>query len=126
MNKQYCIFKLIKKKVLNAILVSPLLDLVNLTNFADDNFILEFNSKIIDLIVNMEENLEIITKWLKDSGLKVNENKIEICFFHRNDAQKINLILQDQTIRSKSTMNVLGVIFDSKLNWNAKASKMQL
>ena len=107
-------------------MVSPLLDLVNLTNFADDNFILEFNSKIIDLIVNMEENLEIITKWLKDSGLKVNENKIEICFFHRNDAQKINLILQGQTIRSKSTMNVLGVIFDSKLNWNAKASKMQL
>ena len=108
--------------ILYAIFVSPLFDLVNLTNFADDNFILEFNSKINDLIINMEAKLEMITKWLKDSGLKVNENKTEICLFHRNDPQKITIVLQGQTIVSKSSMNVLGVIFDSKLNWNAQVS----
>ena len=103
--------------ILYAIFVSPLFDLANLTNFADDNFILEFNSKINELIPNMERKLEMITKWLKDSGLKVNETKTEICLFHRNDTQTITLTLQDAVIKSKKSMNVLGVTFDSKLNW---------
>ena len=45
--------------ILYAIFVSPLFDLANLTNFADDNFILEFNSKINELIPNMERKLEM-------------------------------------------------------------------
>ena len=36
-----------------------------------------------ELITNMEKSLEAITKWLKKSGLKVNDNKTEICLFHR-------------------------------------------
>ena len=79
---------------LNAIFVSPLFDLVNLTNFADDNFILEFDSKINNLIVNMEKKLEMITKWLKDSGLKVNENKTEICVFTEMIPRKLTLFFK--------------------------------
>ena len=108
--------------ILYAIFVSPLFDLANLTNFADDNFILEFNSNINDLIPNMERKLEMITKWLKDSGLKVNENKTEICLFHRNDTQIVSLSLQGQVIKSKKSMNVLGVTFDSKLNWSIQTA----
>ena len=108
--------------ILYAIFVSPLFDLANLTNFADDNFILEFNSNINDLIPNMERKLEMITKWLKDSGLKVNENKTEVCLFHRNDTQIITLSLQGQLIKSKKTMNVLGITFDSKLNWGIQTA----
>jgi hypothetical protein len=108
--------------ILYAIFVSPLFDLANLTNFADDNFILEFNSKINELIPNMERKLEMITKWLKDSGLKVNETKTEICLFHRNDTQTITLTLQDAVIKSKKSMNVLGVTFDSKLNWSIQTA----
>ena len=84
--------------ILYAIFVSPLFDLANLTNFADDNFILEFNSKINDLITNMEQKLEMITKWLKDSSLKVNENKTELCLFYRKD---------NPQLRSVSTMLLL-------------------
>ena len=108
--------------ILYAIFVSPLFDLANLTNFADDNFILEFNSNVNDLILNMEQKLEMITKWLKDSGLKVNEKKTEICLFHRNDTQIITLTLQGQQITSKKFMNVLGVTFDSKLNWSIQTA----
>ena len=109
--------------ILYAIFVSPLFDLANLTNFADDNFILEFNAKINELIPNMEQKLEMITKWLKDSGLKVNENKTELCLFHRNDTQLISLSLQGQVINSKKSINILGVTFDSKLNWNIQTAK---
>ena len=31
----------------------------------------------------LEVKLKKIVKWLKDSGLKVNENKTEVCVFHR-------------------------------------------
>ena len=108
--------------ILYAIYVSPLFDLTSLTNFADDNFIIEFNSKVNILIIDMEKKLEMITKWLKESGLKVNENKTELCLFHRNDTQIITINLQNQMITSKKSMNVLGVEFDSKLNWSQQVT----
>ena len=108
--------------VLYAIFVSPLFDLTQLTNFADDNYIIDFNSHVNVLIINMQQRLEMITKWLKDSGLIVNESKTEICMFHRNDTQTVTVMLQDKLITSKKHMNVLGVTFDSKLNWRQQVS----
>ena len=109
--------------ILYAIFVSPLFDIAMLTNFADDNFIIAFNTQINDLIRDMEMKLEMITKWLKDSGLKVNETKTEICLFHRNSTQKISITLQNERINSKNSMNVLGVVFDSRLNWSEHVSE---
>ena len=83
--------------------------LTKLLNFADDNFYVEWNADLGALIVNLEKTLEMITKWIRDSGLIVNKSKTEICLFHKNDQSKISIRLQD----------VLGVHFDSKLNWNA-------
>ena len=65
----------------------------------------------------MKQCLEMIIKWLKDSGLKVNDSKTEICLFHKADAHQINLVINGNIINSKPTMNVLGIIFDSKLQW---------
>ena len=50
---------------------------------------------------------------------KLNESKTEICLFHSNDKPPIQIMLQDVCITSKKTMNVHGVILDSKLTWNA-------
>ena len=66
----------------------------------------------------MEKSLEAITKWLKKSGLKVNENKTEVCLFHRTSKINITIRVNNNHINSKNSMNVLGVIFDSNLNWN--------
>ena len=104
--------------VLYALFVSPLFDICQLTNFADDNFCLEWNTDLELLIVNLEKKLEMITKWLRDSGLVVNESKTEICLFHKKDQPLVNLKIENVTIKSKKSMNVLGVIFDSKLSWN--------
>ena len=68
------------------------------------------------LIDNLEKRLEMITKWLKGSGLVVNEFKTEICLFHYNDQPLISIMLEGARIMSKKSMNVLGVVFDSKLN----------
>ena len=66
----------------------------------------------------MERELKVIMKWLKESGLKVNESKTEVCLFHRLDCQKITLHINNSPIESKEAMNVLGVTFDSKLKWS--------
>ena len=47
-------------------------------NFADDNFCVLWNRDLSKLIIDLEKNLKMITKWLKGSGLLVNEAKTEI------------------------------------------------
>ena len=60
--------------VLYAIYVSPLFDLTQQTNFADDNFYIKWNAADLGaLTVHLKKKLEMITKWLRDSGLIVNE-----------------------------------------------------
>ena len=104
--------------ILYAIYVSPLFDLTKMTNFADDNFVLRWNRHMEALIDDMEKSLEMITKWLKDSGLMVNESKTEVCLFHRNDQPVLHLNVSGVIVLSKKSMNVLGVTFDCKLNWS--------
>ena len=109
--------------ILYAIYVSPLFDLTQLTNFADDNYYLEWNRDLTALISNLEKRLEMITKWLRDSGLVVNESKTELCLFHKNDKPPITIKISNTFVTSKKQINVLGVLFDSKLNWNSQASQ---
>ena len=41
--------------ILYAIFVSPLFDLADLTNFADDNFIIRWNTTLVALIEDMKK-----------------------------------------------------------------------
>ena len=61
--------------ILYAIYVSPLFDITTLSNFADDNYALTWSKCKLNTITLMEEKIQIIKKWLTDSGLKVNEIK---------------------------------------------------
>ena len=54
------------------------------------------------------------------SGLKVNDSKTELCLFTKNDLPPITLTINNFEIISKATINVLGVMFDSKLQWKAQ------
>ena len=103
--------------ILYAIFVSPLFDLAKMTLFADDNYILEWNKCLARLIIDMQKKIESITKWLRQSGLKVNDAKTELCLFHRKDHHPIELIINGRPVVSKTKMNVLGITFDSKLQW---------
>ena len=60
----------------------------------------------------------MVVKWLSDSGLKVNESKTEMCIFYKRDTHPMSIEVNGAVITSSSTMNVLGVIFDSKLQWS--------
>jgi hypothetical protein len=116
--------------VLYAIFVSPMFDIDFFLSFTDDTFILKTNICKRTLIEDMEKSLESLTKWLKISGLKVNNNKTELCLFYKNNIAPITITLDGVTINSANNINVLEVLFDVKLSWTphiyntiAKASK---
>ena len=104
--------------ILYALFVAPLLDLVKLTLFADDNYIIASNDDLTALINDMKFTLEMITKWLRDSGLKVNDEKTEACLFHIRGQAQIEFEINGIIVKTKPSMNVLGVQFDSKLQWH--------
>ena len=84
---------------------------------------MESNRSLQVLIRDMEQRLEMITKWLKESGLIVNEEKTEICLFYKQDHPTVTLTLNGKLLRTKKTINVLGVIFDSKMQWSNQVSQ---
>ena len=66
--------------------------------------------------LQLTETLQIATKWLTDSSLKVNDSKTKLYKFHKNDTSQVEIILNNIVIKSQNLMKVLGVEFDSKLN----------
>jgi hypothetical protein len=70
--------------ILYALFIRPLYDLEKLTTFADDNYVIGYHKEKDQALRELGEKLVRIVKWLKDSGLKVNEKKTELCIFHRN------------------------------------------
>ena len=108
--------------ILYAIFVSPIFDKEKMSNYADDNYVIKWNTKIEELIIDMRKSLEAITKWLRDSGLKVNDAKTEICLFHRNVTRSIDITMNDVTLKKSPVIKVLGVIFDSQLKWSQQVA----
>ena len=56
-------------------------------------------------------------KWFLNSGLCVNKCKTEICLFHQNYSKLNEAILANEKIIFLKNIRILGLIFNSKLNW---------
>ena len=109
--------------ILYALFIRPIYDFEKLTTFADNNYVVECNKNKKIALEELGERLEKIVKWLKDSGLKVNEIKTALCVFHRNKNTEGVLKIDNTEVTSKTEMNVLGLTFDSRLNWGPQVSR---
>ena len=109
--------------VLYALFIRPLYKIQKITTFADDNYAVAIGKNKKTVLEELKKKVEIIIKWLKDSGLKVNESKTELCIFHRTENTEGRLVIDDAMIESKNEMNVLGITFDSKLQWTSQVSR---
>ena len=76
--------------------------------FADVNWVIRFNANKDALKEEMEVSLQTISRWLKMSGMKVNEEKTECCLFYKHDQEVMSLRIGDRDVKSKKQMNVLG------------------
>ena len=89
---------------------------------ADDNYTIKWHQNIEIMIANLENSLSTIVKWLTDSGLKVNDEKTEICLFSRQNVRPVRVLFCGKTVLTKPEMNVLGIVFDSKLKWGPQVT----
>ena len=99
------------------IFVLPLFELEKMMFLPDDNYIIRWNKCLKLLIDLMKITLESITNWFKQARLKVNGSKTEICLFHQKDHPPIEIPIFDTILTTTTQMNVLGINFDSKLQW---------
>ena len=65
----------------------------------------------------MKMFLEMIIKWLKDFGLKVNNLKTDLCLFYHSDTLPVEIEINGFMVKSNTKMNVNGIIFNLKLQW---------
>jgi hypothetical protein len=50
-------------------------------------------------------------------GFCVNKKKNEVCVFYRKDSRACEVVLGSKKVCILKIMRILGLIFDSKLNW---------
>jgi hypothetical protein len=70
-----------------------------------------------EVLVEMSRAICRVSTWLKESGLKVNESKTELCIFHRNEKQRKTIMIGENEIKSGQSMIILGLVFEENLNW---------
>jgi hypothetical protein len=92
--------------VLYAIFASPMFKIADLDAFADDTFFSRWNRSLPELIFDMEQSIEAIIKWLRQSDLKVNQNKTEACLLYKHDLVPITIRVGDAMIATKKLINV--------------------
>lgn len=86
-------------------------------------FIPREGSILTTLVHDMEDSLDSISKWYSQSGLVVNQSKTEICLFYKTDIESVEVTVGTERIKTLKEMNVLGVTFDSKMQWNSHVCK---
>ena len=101
-----------------AIFISPLFEIENLMCYADDKFPLVQGRSRSELVNNIKTKLEKIIEWLTMSGMVVNEAKTDLCLFCKKDCPPLVVNINGKFVISKRSINVLGVAFDSKLQWS--------
>ena len=109
--------------ILFALFISPMFDLSDSITYADDNYTIETDKTLEITIGKVKMKAEILMQWLKDSGMQVNSKKTEFCIFHKLDMTPKTITLFSETITSKNEIKILGVTFDSKLNWSNHITK---
>ena len=102
--------------LLFALFISPLADITTPTTYADDNYLFGSGNTEKEALKNCIGETEVAMKWFMNRGFKVNKSRTEICVFHQM-IQKNEVILDNEKINVLRNIKILGLIFDSKLNW---------
>jgi len=94
--------------------------------FADDSCIYKSGRNLEAIVKCIQSNLDKIVDWCELWGFKINVNKtVAVLFTHRIDKIESNILIRGQPIKIDKTVKFLGLIFDSKLSWNAHIAHIE-
>ena len=96
-------------------------------HFADDTNLFHSHSNLKSLRKQANEDLALLFDWLCANKLSLNADKTEFILFHGRRAKKdrITLTINNTKIFESKKMKYLGLIVDSKLNWNFHVSELK-
>ena len=78
----------------------------------------KINRILLNAIDEIKHKISRVSDWLTKSGLKINDQKTEICIFHRNEKTSLTINKNESEIKTTNQMTILGIIFDSNLTWD--------
>jgi hypothetical protein len=104
--------------VLFSLFIAPVFGLNKIFAYADDTYTITSSRKKQDALEELGKALTTISLWFKSSGLKVNEEKTEIAIFYKNNCNPADVLINGNIVRTKSTINVLGIMMDTTLTWH--------
>ena len=90
------------------------LENMNIASYADDNTPYSANETPDMVIKDLENSSSILFKWFDINCMKANSGRSRLLSSHRHE---LNLKLSTTNIKSSKNEDLLGVTFDSKLNF---------
>ena len=96
------------------------IEIVNAHSFADDNTLTAFANNIQNLIHLLEPESNVAIKWFKDNKMIVNPGKFEAIILDKkkNDHRQEIIKIDNDAVKVKSSIKLLGVQIDAELNFS--------
>ena len=100
--------------------------LASLYNFADDNTLSAFATTVSELIKILESESEVVIDWFKINKMVVNPDKFQAIILdkRKRDHTDEHIIVDNQQIKVVSSVKLLGLQLDHKLNFNLHISNI--
>jgi hypothetical protein len=88
-------------------------------NYADDNTICCFGNSKEEVKNKLQREISNMNIWFTNNGMSVNANKFQMILFDKSNCDDNDFITVDSvTIRHQPVVKLLGVYFDTKLNFS--------
>ena len=97
-------------------------DELKIVNYADACSPFEFSGSSNDVIRKLEDDSTILIQWYKSNYLKPNPGKWHLLL--SDIGNDLNIVINNKCIHNCSCEKILGVNFDSKLNFNSHINKI--
>ena len=131
-------WKLISKGVPQGSILGPLLfnifmndmflfiEHCNLYNYADDNSMSATAESIDEAMALLKVDCENAVSWFTSNGMKANPGKFQFMIISPHDVtdKKPELLVNDVVLKAESSVKVLGITIDSRLNFSEHVSNL--
>ena len=94
----------------------------DITNYADDTTPYAVGTTMDTLLNSLEKDTKILIKWFRDNYFQFNADKCHLLISHHSKDILINV--EDEIIECSSSVKLLGVTIDNKLNFDEHVSKL--
>ena len=138
LNNVYSTFQLILSGVPQGSILGPILfniflndfiyfiETANVHNYADDNTLTSFSNSVSNLIKILETETNVAMSWLKKNKMIANPKKFQSIIISKDKIGNsgLEIKINDKIIKSKSSVKLLGIVIDEKLNFDKHITEL--